>query len=150
MARLPPSDSRLAVKRASPSLPFGSLAEPTLKSKRKVTSGDELGRVTDAIAGAAFPASATGARADEAMLSATINARLLLRNILLLLLLGQRDDGAVFRDKILLRHRLQVSGRDRRINVVELVDRLRRPPQRDERRQVRRYRLGVVERQREA
>src|SRR5438105_5013408 len=144
MVRLPPSESMLAVSWANPSLPFGSLAEPTLKSRRKVTSGDEFGRVTVAIAGAAFPASATGTRADEAMMSAKTRARLLLRSILLLLLLRQRNDGAVFRDEILPGHRLQVRRRDRRINVIDLVDRLRRAPQRDERRKIRGYRFGVV------
>src|SRR5438128_5785205 len=116
----------LAVSAASPSLPFGSEAAPTLKSRRKVTSGDEFGNDTVAIGIATFPASAIGAKTDEAMMSAKDRARLLLRSILGLLLLRQGDDGAMLRDKVFLSHRLQVFGRDRRINLENFVDGFRR------------------------
>src|ERR1700742_820688 len=104
MSWLPPLDSMPAVNAARPSLPFGSLAAPVLKSKRKVTRGDEFGNNTVAIAFGAFPAFAIGAKTDAMRMSAAHSAPLLLRSMFRRLLMCQRHDGAVFGDKIFLCH----------------------------------------------
>src|SRR2546428_2645173 len=98
--RLPPSDIIEAHSAATPSLPFGSEAAPTLNSKRNVTRGDEFGKSTVGIFAGTFLTAAT----DSAKMSAIAVTRLLL-SILSILLVRQCDDRAVSVDDILACHR---------------------------------------------
>src|SRR5438309_5189136 len=139
-----------AVRAATPSLPFGSDAGPALNSKRKLTSGEEFGRSTLAIFGEPFPARATGAATANTKMIAINTTRLLLSCILRVLLVRQRHDGAVTVDKILPGHRLDVFGRDRGVEIVNLVQRLRRAAQRDIRRKARCDGFRIVHAERKA
>src|SRR5712692_4028761 len=110
-----------AVRAATPSLPFGSDAGPTLNNKRKLTSGEEFGRSTLAIFGEPFPARATGAATANIKMIAIKTTRLLLSCILRVLLVRQRHDSAVTVDEILAGHRPDVFGGDRGVQIIYLV-----------------------------
>ena len=140
-----------AVNAATPSFPFGSEAEPTLNKKRKLMSGDVLGKSTDAMLDGAFPAR-TRPRPGAAIAKinpAEISASRLLTRILFLLV--REDNCCPLRlDKILLCHLLNILRRYRSVQVVKLVQRFGCAPQRNVRSKIRGDRFRVVQAQRKA
>src|SRR6185437_1798144 len=115
-------------------------------NKRKLTSGDELGKSTDAMLEEAFPASARlrfGA-ATATINTTAISARRLLTRILLLLV-RENDRRALALDEVFLSHLLNVLRRDRGVQLIDLVESLGRALERNVRRKISRDRFGVIQ-----